>query len=105
MQQSGDPLRIQVFNTLEDAILNGSYKEGDSLNELRLSKSLGVSRTPVREALMQLELEGLVKNIHNKGAVVAGVSPIFGAVTFNATEDISISVGVSPPDGTSIVPA
>ena len=74
MQQSGDPLRIQVFNTLEDAILNGSYKEGDSLNELRLSKSLGVSRTPVREALMQLELEGLVKNIPNKGAVVVGVS-------------------------------
>ena len=58
MQQSGDPLRIQVFNTLEDAILNGSYKEGDSLNELRLSKSLGVSRTP----------------IPNKGAVVVGVS-------------------------------
>ena len=74
MQQSGDPLRIQVFNALEDAILNGSYKEGDSLNELRLSKSLGVSRTPVREALMQLELEGLVKNIPNKGAVVVGVS-------------------------------
>ena len=66
MQQSGDPLRIQVFNTLEDAILNGSYKEGDSLNELRLSKSLGVSRTPVREALMQLELEGLVSIIPNK---------------------------------------
>ena len=56
MQQSGDPLRIQVFNTLEDAILNGSYKEGDSLNELRLSKSLGVSRTPVREALRVLHL-------------------------------------------------
>ena len=74
MQQSGDPLRIQVFNTLEDAILNGSYKEGDSLNELRLSKRLGVSRTPVREALMQLELEGLVKNIPNKGAVVVGIS-------------------------------
>ena len=74
MQQSGAPLRIQGFNTLEDAILNGSYKEGDSLNELRLSKSLGVSRTPVREALMQLELEGLVKNIPNKGAVVVGVS-------------------------------
>ena len=41
MQQSGDPLRIQVFYTLEDAILNGSYKEGDSLNELRLSKESG----------------------------------------------------------------
>ena len=74
MQQSGDPLRIQVFNTLEDAILNGVYKEGDSLNELKLSRSLGVSRTPVREALMQLELEGLVKTIHNKGAVVVGIS-------------------------------
>ena len=42
MQQSGDPLRIQVFNALEDAILNGSYKEGDSLNELRLSKRCSV---------------------------------------------------------------
>ena len=38
MQQSGDPLRIQVFNTLEDAILNRIYKEGDSLKDLRLTK-------------------------------------------------------------------
>ena len=67
MQQSGDPLRIQVFNTLEDAILNGSYKEGDSLNELRLSKSLGVSRTPVREALMSLSLRDLSKTSQIKG--------------------------------------
>ena len=37
MQQSGDPLRIQVFNALEDAILNGSYKEGDSLNNDTIS--------------------------------------------------------------------
>lgn len=74
MMQSGDSLRIRVFNTLENAILNGEYQEGEGLNELKLSKSLGVSRTPVREALMQLELEGLVKNIPNKGAVVIGVS-------------------------------
>lgn len=67
MQQSGDPLRIQVFNTLEDAILNGSYKEGDSLNELRLSKSLGVSRTPVREALCSLSLRDLLKTSQIKG--------------------------------------
>ena len=58
MQQSGDPLRIQVFNTLEDAILNGSYKEGDSLNELRLSKSLGVSRTPVRDLSKTSPIKG-----------------------------------------------
>lgn len=67
-------LRIRVFNAIENAILDGEYKDGDSLNELRLSKELGVSRTPVREALMQLELEGLVKNIPNKGAVVVGVT-------------------------------
>ena len=67
-------LRIRVFNAIENAILDGEYKDGDSMNELRLSKELGVSRTPVREALMQLELEGLVKNIPNKGAVVVGVS-------------------------------
>lgn len=73
MQQSGDRFAFKYLIQLEDAILNGSYKEGDSLNELRLSKSLGVSRTPVREALMQLELEGLVKNIPNKGAVVVGI--------------------------------
>ncbi len=67
-------LRIRVFNAIENAILNGEYKDGDSLNELKISKELGVSRTPVREALMQLELEGLVNNIPNKGAVVVGVS-------------------------------
>ena len=67
-------LRARVFAVLEQAIINGEYKEGDMLNELRLTKELGVSRTPIREALTQLELEGLVKNIQNKGAVVVGVS-------------------------------
>ncbi|MBQ5316280.1 MAG: GntR family transcriptional regulator [Oscillospiraceae bacterium] len=67
-------LRIRVFNAIENAILDGEYNDGDSLNELKLSKELGVSRTPVREALMQLELEGLVRNIPNKGAVVVGVT-------------------------------
>lgn len=67
-------LRIRVFNAIENAILNGEYKDGDSLNELRLSKELGISRTPVREALMQLELEGLVRSVPNKGAVVVGVT-------------------------------
>ena len=66
-------LRIRVFNAIENAILNGEYKDGESLSELRISKEMGVSRTPVREALMQLELEGLVRNIPNKGAVVVGV--------------------------------
>lgn len=67
-------LRAQVFKEIELAILNGAFAPGDSLTELRLSADLGVSRTPVREALRQLELEGLVRTIPNKGAVVVGVS-------------------------------
>lgn len=74
LEKDSGSLRIKVFKAIENAILNGDYKEGDSLNELKISQELGVSRTPVREALMQLELEGLVNNIPNKGAVVVGVS-------------------------------
>ena len=67
-------LSDQVFHKIEDAILNGQYSPGESLTELKLSAELGVSRTPVREALRQLELGGLVKMIPNKGAVVIGIS-------------------------------
>lgn len=67
-------LRATVFNDLEQAIINGEYKSGDSLSELMLSQKYGVSRTPVREALRQLELEGLVQLVPNKGATVIGVS-------------------------------
>lgn len=68
------PMRTEVFRQLERAILNGDLVPGTSLSEVKLCGELGVSRTPVREALMQLELEGLVKTTHNKGAVVVGIS-------------------------------
>jgi len=67
-------LRGRVFSHIENDILNGKYKPGESLIETKLSEELGVSRTPVREAIRQLELEGLVHSIPNKGAVVKGVS-------------------------------
>lgn len=67
-------LRGKVFTQLENDILNGKYKPGDSLIETRLSDELGVSRTPIREAIRQLELEGLVQSIPNKGAIVKGIS-------------------------------
>jgi DNA-binding GntR family transcriptional regulator len=54
--------------------LEGKYKENDELKEVAIGKQMGVSRTPVREALRQLELEGLVKIIPNKGAYVIGIS-------------------------------
>lgn len=67
-------LQARVFNRIREDILNGIYKENDELKEMTIGTELGVSRTPVREALRQLELEGLVKIIPNKGAYVIGIS-------------------------------
>lgn len=64
----------RVFKQLRGDIIKGKYKENDELREVTIGKELGVSRTPVREALRQLELEGLVKIIPNKGAYVTGIS-------------------------------
>ncbi len=64
----------RVFKQLRGDIIKGKYKENEELREVTLGKELGVSRTPVREALRQLELEGLVKIIPNKGAYVTGIS-------------------------------
>lgn len=67
-------LQARVFNRIREDILNGIYKENDELKEMTIGAELGVSRTPVREALRQLELEGLIKIIPNKGAYVIGIS-------------------------------
>lgn len=64
----------RVFHTIRGHILSGVYKDGEELREATLGKELGVSRTPVREALRQLELEGLVTIIPNKGAYVTGIT-------------------------------
>ena len=66
-------LRGRVFHKIRDDILNGKYKENEELTEVAIGQELGVSRTPVREALRQLELEGLVQIIPNRGAFVTGI--------------------------------
>jgi len=63
-----------IFDKIREDILNGRYISGDKLVEIKLADELGVSRTPVREALKQLELDGLVDNIPNRGVVVKGIS-------------------------------
>jgi DNA-binding GntR family transcriptional regulator len=68
------PLRDVVFNTLRQAILYGKLKPGERLMEITLANRLGVSRTPVREAIRKLELEGLVIMIPRKGAQVAPIT-------------------------------
>ena len=68
------PLRDVVFNTLRQAILTGELKPGERLMEIHLANKLGVSRTPIREAIRKLELEGLVKMIPRRGAEVAQIT-------------------------------
>lgn len=63
-----------IFERIREDILNGRYIPGDKLVEIKLADELGVSRTPVREALKQLELDGLVDNIPNRGVVVKGIT-------------------------------
>lgn len=65
------PLRDVVFHTLREAILKGELKPGERLMELQLASKLGVSRTPIREAIRMLELEGLAVTTPRKGAEVA----------------------------------
>lgn len=67
-------LRGKVFRKLREDILSGVYQDHDELREITIGEELGVSRTPVREALRQLELEGLVTIVPNKGAYVTGIT-------------------------------
>ena len=68
------PLRDVVFNTLRKAILTGELNPGERLLEIQLANQLGVSRTPIREAIRKLELEGLVIMMPRRGAEVAQIT-------------------------------
>ncbi|HIS80560.1 MAG TPA: GntR family transcriptional regulator [Candidatus Scatomonas merdavium] len=68
------PLRDVVFHTLRRGIMQGDLKPGERLMEIKLANRLGVSRTPIREAIRMLELEGLVVMIPRKGAQVAEIT-------------------------------
>ena len=66
-------LRGRVFHKIREDILSGKYKDHEELKEVAIGNELGVSRTPVREAFRQLELEGLIQIIPNRGAYVTGI--------------------------------
>ena len=63
-------LRLRVYHQLRDWILQDHYHNGMALTEARVSQELGVSRTPVREAFSQLELDGLVVSSPNRSVIV-----------------------------------
>lgn len=70
IEKTAASLRQQVIERLRDAVISGRLSPGQRLTERELTESLGVSRTVVREALRQLEAEGLIEVIPNKGPVV-----------------------------------
>ncbi len=67
-------LTSTIFEKIREDILIGKYVTGEKIVEAKLAEEFGVSRTPVREALKQLELDGLVDNIPNRGVIVKGIS-------------------------------
>ncbi|MBI4318610.1 MAG: GntR family transcriptional regulator, partial [Chloroflexi bacterium] len=68
------PLRMQVYDALREAILSGRLNPGDHLTEEKVCSQLGVSRSPLREALRRLETEGLVRIEPRRGVVVTELS-------------------------------
>jgi DNA-binding GntR family transcriptional regulator len=68
------PLREMVFESLREAIIQGRLKPGERMMEIQLADEMGVSRTPIREAIRKLELEGFVVMVPRKGAYVSGIS-------------------------------
>lgn len=90
--RSAAPLRAQAADTLRRAILSFSLKEGDRLIERELIERLAVSRTTVREALRELEAEGLVEVIPQRGSVVASISETDAADLYAARTAIEALV-------------
>lgn len=68
------PLRELVCETIRQAIVDGVFSPGERLMEIQLADEMGVSRTPVREAIRKLELEGFVVMIPRRGTYVADIS-------------------------------
>lgn len=71
---SYQPLREIVFEALRGAIVSRRLEPGERLMEVQLAEAMGVSRTPVREAIRRLELEGFVVMVPRRGAYVAQLS-------------------------------
>ena len=74
IQNNNQSLRESVFETLRNAIVDGRLAPGERLTEIQLAEELGVSRTPVREAIRKLELEGLAGMLPRRGAFVTPMS-------------------------------
>ena len=99
------PLRDLVFTTLRQAILKGELEPGERLMEIQLADKMGVSRTPIREAIRKLEKEGLVIMIPRRGAEVAGISKkmLKDVLEVRLTlEELAFRLAIEHDDGTLV---
>lgn len=70
MQLNKDTYHVRVADMLRDFIMTGKLNEGDKINESALCKTLGISKTPLREALRVLSVEGLIRQVPHRGSFV-----------------------------------
>ena len=82
-----------IASELEESILRGDYKDGDRLDETKLSVEFGVSRTPLREALQKLTLSGLVEHIPRRGVFVRQPGPVELMELFEMMAELEASCG------------
>jgi len=75
MEQITNRLSAKLLETIEERIVTGEYPAGASLDEVRLAEAFGVSRTPIREALIQLSVMNMIEKRPRKGWVVTEISP------------------------------
>ena len=73
-EKNSMPLSFGLYQEIQKDILSGELESGSKLTEAAVCKRYGVSRTPVREAFRQLEADGLIENIPNRGAFVSGLT-------------------------------
>jgi DNA-binding GntR family transcriptional regulator len=93
------PLRAAVYQRVVDLVVTGELKPGQAVTEAELSRSLGVSRTPVREALLRLEAEGALDSTPARGFTVRPLSPVEAAELYPilaALERLAVSTSPAP---------
>lgn len=94
-------LKENVTNLLREAIVDGSLAAGEELNQAQIAERLGISRGPVREALGQLEQEGLILSIPYKGVVVTSLTPTYVRELYSlrgALETFAVRLGIERND-------
>ena len=94
-------IKENVTNLLREAIVDGSLAEGEELNQAQMAERLGISRGPLREALGQLEQEGLIHSVPYKGVVVTSLTATYVRELYSlrgALETFALRVGIERDD-------